>query len=438
TFAGDALALYRQLSTAQPADYRAYLDNGDYRILSLSPELFFGWDGDQIMTRPMKGTARRGRWLAEDEARAAALLASEKERAENLMIVDLLRNDIGRVAEIGSVRVPQLFAAERYPTVWQLTSTVSARTRPATTLEDVFAALFPCGSVTGAPKVSTMRLIAALEDTPRGVYCGAIGLIEPGGAATFNVAIRTVQLDAATGAANYGVGGGITWDSTAAGEYAEVRAKAALLGTRWPTFALLETLRLEGGRYTLLDRHLARLADSARYFDFQFDIKDARAALDVHAGEHAHEVRRVRLLLAQGGAVRVESAPLQPLPPEPLPVALTHTPVSSDDRFLFHKTTQRATYDALRANAPDAFDVLLWNERGELTEFTIGNLVLELEGRRYTPPLSSGLLAGTMRAELLETGQIAERVLLREDLARATGVWLVNSVRGWMRVQLAT
>jgi para-aminobenzoate synthetase/4-amino-4-deoxychorismate lyase len=436
-FSGDDLAFYEQLRAAQRARYCAYLRLGRQRILSASPELFFQWRGGEIVTRPMKGTARRGRWPEEDDARAAALLASEKERAENLMIVDLLRNDVGRVAITGSVAVPQLFAAERYPTVWQLTSTVAARTRPGTTLEDVFAALFPCGSVTGAPKVNTMRLLATLEDSPRGVYCGAIGLLEPGGAATFSVAIRTVQLHAATGAAEYGVGGGITWDSTPAGEYAETQAKAALLATRWPAFELLETLRLGAGGYALLDRHLARLAGSARFFGYRCDLDAARALLDAHAREHAHQERRVRLLLAEDGAARVESAPLDALPPEPLPVALAHAPVSSENRFLFHKTTLREAHDERRADAPGAFDVLLWNEHGELTEFTIGNLVLELGGRRFTPPRACGLLAGTMRAELLERGEVAERVLRPEDLARATSMWLINSVRGWVPVALA-
>lgn len=243
-FSGDDLAFYEQLRAAQAASYSAYLNLGRYRILSASPELFFHWDGAQLTSRPMKGTAPRGRWPAEDEELAAWLAASEKNRAENLMIVDLLRNDIGRVAQVGSVAVPALFAIERYRTVHQMTSTITAQTRPGTDLAGLFGALFPCGSITGAPKIETMKLLAELEDTPRGVYCGAIGLVAPGGSATFNVAIRTVTLDMESGAAEYGVGGGITWDSTAADEYAEALLKAAPLRERWPAFALLETLRL--------------------------------------------------------------------------------------------------------------------------------------------------------------------------------------------------
>jgi para-aminobenzoate synthetase/4-amino-4-deoxychorismate lyase len=450
-FAGDAFALYEQLRAAQAASYCAYLDLGRRQILSLSPELFFRGEDGAIPTRPMKGTAPRGRWPAEDQALADWLAASEKNRAENLMIVDLLRNDLGRVAEIGSVAVPSLFAVERYRTVHQLTSTVTARSRPGTALEDIFAALFPCGSITGAPKVATMRLIADLETDPRGAYCGAVGLVEPGGVATFNVAIRTAVIDYDTQLAEYGVGGGITWDSTSSGEYDEALLKAVLLTERWPTFDLLETLRLEGGAYHLLDRHLARLAASADYFGIPVLVEQVRAALDTHARTYPGEARRVRLLVSQYSEPRVESQPLLPqwedgepfLPPLPArergdggvrEVAWARAPVSRRDRFLFHKTTHRATYAARRAERPELYDVLLWNEEGEATEFTVGNLVAELDGQLWTPPLDSGLLAGTLRAELLERGEIRERTLSRGDIGRAANLWSINSVRGWVRV----
>ncbi|MCA1613635.1 MAG: aminodeoxychorismate synthase component I, partial [Acidobacteria bacterium] len=257
-FEGDALACYEQLASNQRAAYCAHLDTGRFKILSASPELFFRWDGRGIVAKPMKGTARRGLWPEEDEEIGARLAASEKNRAENVMIVDLMRSDLGRVARVGSVRVRELCRVERYPTVFQLTSTVEARTRPGVTLEEIFAAAFPSGSVTGAPKVSTMRLVAALEDSPRGVYCGGVGLLTPGGESVFNVAIRTVVIDAETGAAEYGVGGGLTWDSACGDEYEEALAKAAVLAGRREPFRLLETMRLEGGRYSLLDRHLAR------------------------------------------------------------------------------------------------------------------------------------------------------------------------------------
>ncbi|HEX6184914.1 MAG TPA: aminodeoxychorismate synthase component I [Pyrinomonadaceae bacterium] len=434
-FEGDDFAFYERLLAAQRTRFGAYVNAGRFRVLSASPELFFRRRGRRVETRPMKGTAARGRWREEDASVSARLAASEKNRAENLMIVDLLRNDLGRVAETGTVSVEELFNVERYPTVFQMTSTVAATLREGATLEDLFAALFPCGSVTGAPKVSTSRIIASLESEPRGVYCGAVGFVAPGGDAAFNVAIRTVVLDALTGEAVYGVGGGVTWDSTAGGEYAEALDKARLLAEGAPDFELLETLRLDESGYHLLEEHLTRLEASAEYFGFDVSAGDVREALRRHAEEHiACGARRVRLLVAADGRARVESEPLDETPPAPRHVALALTPIDSSDRFLYHKTTRRGVYDARRAERPGLFDVLLWNERGELTEFTNGNLVVELDGERLTPPREAGLLAGTFRAELLRRGRVAERVLTREDLSRATRVWFVNGVRGWVEV----
>jgi para-aminobenzoate synthetase/4-amino-4-deoxychorismate lyase len=384
----------------------------------------------------MKGTVRRGRWLEEDEKLSAWLASSEKNRAENVMIVDLLRNDLGRISETGSVRVESLFRIERYPTIFQLTSTIVARTRAETTLEQIFSALFPCGSVTGAPKVSTMRLIRRLEAEPRGVYCGSIGFVAPGGDAVFNVAIRTVVIDPRTGVAEYGVGGGITWGSTADDEYGEILDKASFLAEARAPFELLETLRLERGRYRLLEEHLRRLKTSAKYFDARLRIERARAALEEHAHQFPEEPRRVRLLVSMDGRVRIESERLEDFSVgAPRLVALAQTPVSRRDRFLYHKTTRRETYEQRRAERPEAFDVLLRNEQGELTEFTNGNLLLELEGGCWTPPVECGLLAGTLRAELLGRGEIAERVLTREDLRRASRAWWINSVRGRVEVR---
>jgi para-aminobenzoate synthetase / 4-amino-4-deoxychorismate lyase len=435
-FEGDDFAFYERLRAAQRTRFGAYVNAGRFRVLSASPELFFRRRGRRVETRPMKGTAARGRWREEDEAAAARLSSSEKERAENLMIVDLLRNDLGRVAETGAVRVEELFRVERYPTVLQMTSTVAATLREGVTLEELFAALFPCGSVTGAPKVSTSRFIAALEDSPRGVYCGAVGFVAPGGDAAFNVAIRTVVIDSETGEAVYGTGGGVTWDSTPGGEYAEALAKAKLLTESAPDFELLETIRLDESGYRLLEEHLARLAASAEYFDVPLDAAEVREALARHAEQQKDRPRRVRLLVSLDGRARVESAPLDELPPGPLRVALALAPVKKSDRFLCHKTTRRGTYEARRAEAPEAFDVLLWNEEGELTEFTNGNVVVELEGKRWTPPRECGLLAGTFRAALLREGEVAERVLTKGDLARAARVWFVNGVRGWVEVVL--
>jgi para-aminobenzoate synthetase/4-amino-4-deoxychorismate lyase len=434
-FDGDDFAWYERLRAAQRAAYSAYLDLGRYRILSVSPELFFRREGDRIVTRPMKGTARRGRWAEEDAERAAGLARSSKERAENIMIVDLLRNDLGRIALPGSVQADPLFTVERYPTVFQMTSTVAATLPPCIGLAELFAALFPCGSVTGAPKISAMRRIEAVEPEPRQVYCGAIGYLVPNGPTVFNVAIRTVLLDTETGIAEYGVGGGITWDSTAAGEYEECQLKAAVLETP-PEFDLLETLRLERGEYALLERHIERICASAGYFGISLSAQSLREQLANLALRLGPEAWRVRLLVSPEGTIRLEHAPLTPLPRSPLLVGMATAPVSRRDGMLYHKTTRRALYDAHRTQHPDLDEVLLWNEEGELTEFTTGNLMVELDGRRWTPPLECGLLPGTLRAELLAQGALGERPLTPNDLGRAAGIWLINSVRGQVPVEL--
>ncbi|WP_139488234.1 aminodeoxychorismate synthase component I [Brevibacillus dissolubilis] len=437
-FSGDDLAFYKRLSGLQRGSYAAYLDTGRYRILSASPELFFRWDRENmtITTKPMKGTAKRGRWVQEDLARRDELAASEKNQAENLMIVDLLRNDLGRIAEIGSVQVDKLFEIERYPTVYQMTSTITARTRPEVTLEDVFAALFPCGSITGAPKISTMEVISELEQTPRHVYCGTIGYLTPAGQAVFNIPIRTVLIDTETGEAEYGAGGGVTWDSTSEDEYAEILTKAALLTAEHEPFDLLETIRLEDGAYTLLEHHLERLAQSADYFGISFDRQAVLDALAEHAGQVPRGLYRVRLLLTQSGEIQVESYPFQPMPDTVQKVALATEPINSNSRFLYHKTTNRSLYEKARGSRTDIMDVLLINEKGELTEFTIGNLVVELDGVNYTPPIESGLLPGTFRAELLAQDQIHERKLTVKDLEQASRIWLINSLREWVPVSV--
>ena len=434
-FEGDDFAYYRQLRAAQGAGYSAYLNLGRWRVLSVSPELFFRQREREIITRPMKGTSPRGRWTEEDDERACWLAGSAKNRAENLTIVDLLRNDLSQVTEVGSVHVPQLCIVERYRTVLQMTSTVAATLRADVTLVDIFQALFPCGSVTGAPKISTMRLIAALEESPRQVYCGAIGLAGPE-ETIFNVAIRTVLIDSETGQAEYGVGGGITWDSAAADEYDEALTKARVLRQRWPDFELLETIRFENGHYWLEERHRRRMAESARYFAFDFPEARVREALRQHAEEHPSGKRRVRLLLDSGGRVRIESTALISSGRQPLPVCLASQPSDAANVFLYHKTTHRKAYDAARREIRDQFDVLLRNEREEATEFTTGNLVAKIGGERWTPPRECGLLGGVYRAELLEMGKIKEKVLSVEDVKVAEQLWHINSVRGWTRVVL--
>lgn len=434
-FIGDDLAYYLRLRRKQSTSYSAYLNTGRFRILSMSPELFFEIDGTTITTRPMKGTAQRGRWLEEDEAWASWLSTSEKNRAENVMIVDLLRNDLSKIPGVASVQVPQLFEVETYPTVHQMTSTITATVRNHTTFVDVLQALFPCGSITGAPKISTMKLISELEQNPREIYCGTIGIIEPNGDAKFNVAIRSVLIDSETGLAECGVGGGVTWDSTTDGEYTEAFTKAGFLEVSNVQFELLETLKLDRGEYVLLHRHLSRLASSAKYFAIPIHLDAITQRLQEHASQVAGMSRRVRLRVSQTGEVAVESTPLNGLSDDVQPVAVANTPVSKTNRFLYHKTTRRDIYQRHQNEHPNVFDVLLWNEDGHITEFTNGNIVLEIDRRKVTPSRDCGLLPGTFRAQLLDEGIVEEAVLILSDIDRATNIWLINSVRGWVPVR---
>lgn len=439
--AGDERGLYRDLCFAQRGGYAAYLNAGRYRVCSASPELFFELDGARLSTRPMKGTSPRGRWPAEDEAVAALLLASAKDRAENAMIVDLLRNDLGRVARAGTVRSSDVFAAERYETVWQLTSTVSALVKTGADIEEVFRALFPSGSVTGAPKVRSMQIIAGLEDSPRGVYCGAVGYIAPSGtapSARFNVAIRTVTVDGESGLAEYGVGGGITWDSSASAEYDETVAKARVLTERRPRFELLETLLNEpGSGLRRPDLHVERLRGSAGYFGFVFDETAVRDALAREAASIPDRPSRVRLLLDRSGRITTASMALAPRP-EPARLEVDDVPVDPADVMLFHKTSRRERYEAARARHPDADDVLLVNLGGEITESTIANVAARIGGRWITPSLDAGLLAGTERAALLSDGTVEEGTLRRGDLAAAVELRLMNATGPWRRAVMLT
>jgi len=438
---GDPRGLYRDLCFAQRGAYAGYLDTGRIRVLSASPELFFRIDGQHITTRPMKGTAPRGRWLAEDEEIRHRLQGSLKDRAENAMIVDLLRNDLARVARQGSVTWSDVFAAERFETVWQLTSNVEADLRPGVSLVEVFRALFPCGSVTGAPKVSTMGIIAGLEDDLRSVYCGTVGYLTPEGVpgprARFNVAIRTVVQDAETGGAVYGVGGGITWDSRAAAEYDETVAKARVLTARRPPLRLLETLaHVPGSGFRRLEEHRARLRASAAYLGIALEEPAIMAALEREAGRFPTKTARVRLLVDHRGRIEAGSAPLTELQ-EPVRLAIDHDhPVDPQDPMLFHKTTLRARYEAAGARFPDADDVVLVNIRGEVTETTRANIAIRLGTQWVTPSIESGLLPGCERAALLADGTLIEAPVSLEDVENAEELAFLNSVRGWRRAVL--
>ncbi len=431
-FNGDPGAWYDTLCTAQSAEYCAYLDLGRYKVLCISPELFFERRGDSIKTKPMKGTINRGRWSLEDEERARQLAESPKDRAENVMIVDLLRNDLGKISLSGSVRVSKLFEVERYETLWQMTSTVESTLRRGVGLADVMAALFPCGSITGAPKIRTMEIIRELEPFPRGVYTGTVGFIRPGGDCVFNVAIRTVVLDSDTGAATFGVGGGITIDSTAAREYDECVLKSSFLTAPIPRFRLLESILLEGGEFFLLSRHLERLRASAKYFNFHFPEEHVLCELNRVVATSSGERWKIRLLLSKEGKIEIDASQLLNAGRIPRRVALAMLPVDPNDRFLFHKTTNRVVYDQALAHRPDCDDVILWNEREEVTESSVANVVLPIDGQLFTPPLESGLLAGTFRNQLIAEGKIGERVIHKEELRKASSFFLINSVQKWM------
>lgn len=435
-FADNPWEFFLALNQAQRADYAAYIDTGRHVICSASPELFFHLDGRLLSARPMKGTAARGRTLEEDDAMAQWLHHSEKNRAENVMIVDMMRNDMGRIAETGSVCVQSMFDVERYPTLWQMTSTVTAITDAP--FHDIMAALFPSASITGAPKPRTMQIIAELESTPRHIYTGCIGFIAPGRRAQFNVAIRTVLIDKDSGNAEYGVGGGIVWDSVSREEYLECQIKARVLLERHPPFSLLETmLWTPGDGYFLFDEHLQRLRDSAKYFGITLDLADVLEQLKALTASSFDRPHKARLLVAQDGAISCELSPLDESEKHhPVQLRMAPTPVDSSNPFLYHKTTNRRIYDDARNACPDCDDVILWNERGEITETCVGNIVVMRDGKLITPPVLCGLLQGTFRTRLIDEGKIAEGVLKVEDLKKSNDIFVINSVHTWRRAFL--
>ncbi|MBF2085692.1 aminodeoxychorismate synthase component I [Thermoleptolyngbya sp. C42_A2020_037] len=431
----DPWALWCQMIRAQPLGYGAFIHLPEWAVCSASPELFFSRKGNTLISKPMKGTTARGLWAAGDRQQAEDLYHSDKNRAENVMIVDMVRNDLARVARLGSVQVSHLFALERYPTVWQMTSTVQAET--SASLPAIFQALFPPASITGAPKARTMSLIADLETAPRRVYTGTIGYICPDPQAyaqahvqaQFNVAIRTVLVHRPTGQAEYGVGGGIVWDSTADSEFQECRTKAQVLTQVRPAFSLLESMLWtpEAG-IAWGDRHLERLRASATYFGFTVDWDAVENAVQHCIATLLPQPHKLRLIVPPSQPPTVEAQAIAPLP-SVYRVAIARTPIDSGNPFLYHKTTHRLVYMQARQAHPEADDTLLWNERGELTETCIANLVLELDGEWVTPPVHCGLLPGIYRSFLLEQGKIKERIVRLRDLSRCTRILLINAVR---------
>ena len=419
----DPLAIYNRLVVEQKAHYNAFIQHDDVSILSISPELFFEQEDRLLTTRPMKGTTRRGLTNQADLEEAAWLEADPKNRAENMMIVDLLRNDMNRISEIGSEQVTRLCQVEQYSTVWQMTSTIESRLRPEVDLVHTFQALFPCGSITGAPKISTMEIIQKTELAPRGVYCGTIGILLPKGKRIFNVAIRTLQMQGTK--AIYGVGGGITWDSKWKGEYQETKQKSAVLYRQEPHFDLLTTGRIHQGELTFKEQHLIRLREASRYFTYPYNeqklLKELQEEL-THLDPSLDY--RCRIALQKDGSFQLTITELKDLPASYLQAQLTEQKLDLASSFTYFKTSQRAHLTAKHQeqifHLPD----------GTLLETTIGNLILEIKGKLYTPPARLPLLDGIYRRHLLETGQVEEKLLTLKDLEVADRVYACNALRG--------
>ncbi|MCX8655449.1 aminodeoxychorismate synthase component I [Gilliamella sp. B2840] len=427
-FNDNAFNYYKFLQKNNQAHYCAYLEFEHYQILSISPELFFKLDNQTITTRPMKGTAARGLNNQHDKQQLETLF-SEKNQAENMMIVDLLRNDLSRIAKTGSVIVPKLFSTEKYPTVWQLTSTIQAELAENVSLYQIFQALFPCGSITGAPKTSTMRIIADTENSPRGIYCGTIGYIKPyRKAAIFNIPIRTLTIH--NQQIHYGVGGGITWDSTSHDEYEEILAKTAILNstTTTPRY-LIESLLLENGQFLLLNEHLTRLTDSASYFDFKCDIESIKLQLVKLANSDTEGSYKIRILLQQDGQWKISKDVINTAM-NINEIVLAPQCVNNKNVYLYHKTSNREHFPQLTIGK----EYINFNQYNEITEFVNGNLVLLINNQWVTPKIESGLLAGTMRQFYLDKKQIIEKTILINELLNADKIAFINSVRKWVEI----
>jgi para-aminobenzoate synthetase/4-amino-4-deoxychorismate lyase len=436
---GDPLALYAALRARQPVAHGGVVALDATTVLSVSPELFVDIRDGRATTRPMKGTAARSADPVEDAAHRRALLANPKQRAENLMIVDLLRNDLARIAEPGSVRTPELFTVETYPSFHTLTSTVTARLRPGLSLREQLAALFPCGSIVGAPKIRAAEIIADLETEARGVYTGAIGALAPDGDMAFNVAIRTTVIEA-DGQGVYGVGGGVVADSDPQAEYEEALLKARVLSGLAEDFGLIETFRWSADEgFPRLTAHLDRLETSARTLGFGFERGAAEALVAAAARSWTDGDRRVRLLLARSGELSLGDMPAGATSPEPLKLHVAAEPLDPGDPFLRHKTTRREAHERafVAAAALGLDEAVLLNRYGEVADASRNSVFLEVEGRLVTPPVSAGALPGVLRAALIADGRAVEGRLWPDDLRQAGGLFVGNSLHGLRNARLA-
>ncbi len=437
---GSTAALFDNLLFQQPVGYASLLHLGDQKVLSISPELFLQRKGKQLTTRPMKGTAERGRTTQEDKDIQDWLQSDVKSRAENTMILDLMRNDLSRITKAGSVCVPSHCEVEQYRSLFQMTSTTTGELVDGAELPEIIEELFPCGSITGAPKLRAMEIIDDLEKSPRGIYTGSIGMIEPNGDFTFNVAIRTLVIDE-DGAAEMGTGSGVVFDSGAAPEYDECLLKLNFLQISDERFTLFETIGWtpEDG-YTLLERHMQRMADSAVYFGFNWDLEQAMRVLSKHAADFTGAMR-VRLDLAEDGQLQVTAQKMPAASGSEWRICVAEEPIHSQDRFLFHKTSRRGFYDQTRADYSAKYgcsEVIFLNEAGYLTEGSFTNLFIRKDGILLTPALKHGLLPGVFRAGLLEHGYAEEADLTLTDLRQADAVYIGNSLRGLMKASLVS
>ncbi|HDY88620.1 MAG TPA: aminodeoxychorismate synthase component I [bacterium] len=439
SFKGSPLALYYDLKKKQEVSYSAIIKHGDTYIVSLSPELFFRRTGNRIISRPMKGTLKRGYTLADDKKNSDTLHKSEKNRAENVMIVDLLRNDIGRISETGSVKVNKLFEVEKYETLFQMTSTIEGDLEAGTTYSDIFKKIFPCGSVTGAPKIRSMEIIHELEKDTRGVYTGAIGYISPHEEAVFNVAIRTPVIKNNKG--EMGIGSGIVWDSTPDDEYKECCLKMNFFSKSIEEFKLLETLLYHKGTYRLLKQHVQRMQDSAHYFDFRFDAEELATYLKKYAEQFTDNCNyRVRVLCDRSGTFHAENSQIgSSIKTQNAHVAFSGKTMDSRNVLLYHKTTHRTVYNEMYKKALEKglADVIFINEKGEVTEGCISNIFIKKNKELITPPVKCGILNGLMRQYIIKKAKnVREDILTQDDIRKADSLYICNSVRGITRIKL--
>ena len=419
----DPFAIYNRLVVEQNAHYNAFIQHDDVSIISISPELFFKKDGDRLTTRPMKGTTNRGLTTETDLKQAQWLAQDQKNRSENMMIVDLLRNDMNRISKIGSEDVKSLCQVEQYSTVWQMTSTIETQLLPNSSLSDVFQALFPCGSITGAPKIATMEIIKKVEKQSRGVYCGAIGILVPQGPSIFNVAIRTLQMEETK--AIYGVGGGITWDSKWEAEYKETKQKSAVLYRQNPRFDLISTGRVHQGKLLFLEEHMKRLQESSRYFDYPLNKEEVKKQVeDLCQSLDFDTDYRLKMSLAKDGELTFEHNPLTGLADDFCQARLVEQTYPLDSPYTYFKTGYRPHISL------GPHEQIYYNQKKELLETSIGNLVLKIEDQLYTPPVHLGLLNGIYRQNLIANNQVTERVLTLDNLKQAQAIYGCNAVRG--------